>query len=286
MAWPDAAVRWITEKKREGKPVDNDLSTLRWLDTHLRRLTLCQIDSACINRLIVAKAAEVDSNATVNRMLALVRAILRKADKPWGVLTSGAPVKLLREPKRRIRWLSHDEARTLLTELPEHLAAMAGFSLATGLRAGNVLGLEWSQIDMARRVAWVHPDQAKAGQAIPVPLNGGAVAVLRLQVGKHPTRVFTYQGQPIGQHNTKAWKKALGRAGIKDFRWHDLRHTWASWHIQAGTDLEQLRQLGGWSNLEMVLKYAHLNPKHLASAADNIGTILTQSEVSPVLKAA
>lgn len=286
MQWQAAAVRWIREKNRDGKPVGNDLSTLRWLDAHLRGKTLCQIDRACVERLIESKMDEDCGNATVNRMLALVRAMLRKARHQWSVMASDVAIKLLKESKRRIRWLTHDEARALLLELPKHLADMAEFSLSTGLRAGNVKSLEWSQIDLSKRIAWVHPDQAKAGKAIPVPLNGTAVAVLRRQIGKHSTRVFAYHGQPIIQHNTKAWTKALDRAGIENFRWHDLRHTWASWHIQAGTDLEQLRQLGGWSNLEMVLKYAHLNPKHLASAADNIGTILTHSESVPTLKAA
>ena len=67
-----------------------------------------------------------------------------------------------------------------------------------------------------------------------------------------------------------AWRKALIRAGIKDFRWHDLRHTWASWHVQSGTPLHELQQLGGWSNYETVLRYAHLSSEHLRMAAERI----------------
>lgn len=69
-----------------------------------------------------------------------------------------------------------------------------------------------------------------------------------------------------------AFGKVLNRAGIKDFRWHDLRHTWASWHVQAGTPLNVLQELGGWSDYKMVLRYAHLAPEHLAYHAANIGT--------------
>lgn len=284
--WPVAVVRWIKEKQREGRPIDNDVSTLRWLDQHLKSKTLNQIDHQCIAKLIAHKAAEGAANATINRMLALVRALLRKAANEWGILDHAPGVKPLREPKSRIRWLTKDEARTLLGELPEHLADMAEFTLATGLRAGNVKSLEWSQIDLARRVAWIHPEQAKAGKAIPVPLNDSAVVVLRKKLGQHETHVFTYSGQPIGQHNTKAWTKALDRAGIKNFRWHDLRHTWASWHVQNGTPLEKLQQLGGWGSLQMVLCYAHLAPEHLASAANNIGPLLHHSNNEPVLKVA
>ena len=120
--------------------------------------------------------------------------------------------------------------------------------LATGLRAANVTGLQWSQVDLVRRLAWIHPDQAKARKAIPVPLNAEAVSLVRKRIGKHPTHVFSFRGKPITQVSTKAWYAALERAGIEDFRWHDLRHTWASWHVQNGTPLFALQELGGWES--------------------------------------
>jgi integrase len=101
---------------------------------------------------------------------------------------------------------------------------------------------------------------------------------LRKQLFKHSEFVFTYKGEPIKQCNTKAWKKALSRAGIENFRWHDLRHTWASWHVQNGTSLQELQQLGGWSSFKMVLRYAHLNSDQLKRAAERIaGTKLVHS---------
>jgi integrase len=131
---------------------------------------------------------------------------------------------MLPERRRRIRWITREEADRLLAELPEHLAAMVRFSLSTGLRQRNVLELQWTQVDLKRRIAWIHPDQAKGGRGIPVPLNADAMVVLREQQGGHPRFVFTYQGRPVKHVNTAAWKKALHRAGIVDFRWHDLRH--------------------------------------------------------------
>jgi len=109
------------------------------------------------------------------------------------------------------------------------------FSLATGLHESNVTGLEWSKVDLSRRVAWIHADQSKSGRAIGIPLNNEAIVVLRNQQGKHKHQVFTYRGMPVLKANTKAWRQAQVRAGILDFRWHDLRHTWASWHVQNGT---------------------------------------------------
>jgi len=82
--------------------------------------------------------------------------------------------------------------------------------------------------------------------------------------------VFTHRGKPAGSVNTKAWKAALGRAGITDFRWHDLRHTWASWHVQVDTPLNALQELGGWESADMVRRYAHLAPDHLAEFAERL----------------
>ena len=134
---------------------------------------------------------------------------------------------------------------------------------------------------MQRHVAWVHPDQAKARKAIGVPLNKVACQVIQRQLGKHPRFVFTYNGRPVKAVNTRAWKKALRAAGIEDFRWHDLRHAWASRHIQSGTSTAELQELGGWQSAEMVRRYAHFASKHLAKAAARIdprGTKMATAE--------
>ena len=100
---------------------------------------------------------------------------------------------------------------------------MVRFSLETGLRRSNVTGLQWLQVDLVRRAAWIHPDQAKARKAIPVPLSNVAVEVIRKQIGEHPANVFSFRGKPLYHVNTKAWHKALKRVGIENFRWHDLQ---------------------------------------------------------------
>ncbi|QXP86193.1 site-specific integrase [Methylococcus sp. Mc7] len=97
-----------------------------------------------------------------------------------------------------------------------------------------------------------------------VPLSDVAVDIIRRQLGKHHTHVFSYRGRSVSRVNNHAWTKALARAGIENFRWHDLRHTWASWHVQGGTPLHVLQELGGWESVEMVKRYAHLSGEHLA----------------------
>jgi integrase len=138
------------------------------------------------------------------------------------------------------------------------------------LRKSNVTGLEWSQVDLVTRRAWIHPHQAKARKAIGVPLSAAAVVVLREQIGKHPEFVFSFRGKPVRCPNNTAWRSGLERAGIVNFRWHDLRHTWASWHSQAGTPMHVLQELGGWRSQEMVQRYAHLSSDHLAEFVDRM----------------
>ena len=107
-----------------------------------------------------------------------------------------------------------------------------------------------------------------------VPLNNEAMALLQEEKGKHRERVFTFKGRPLGQVNTRSWRNALQRAGIKNFRWHDLRHVWATWHVMAGTTIAELQELGAWKSELMVKRYAHFAPEQLRSAATRLGTFL------------
>lgn len=247
-----------------------DKKHLRWVDLHLRDLTLGDVNRDAIDLLTKKRLEDGVSHATVNRMLEVVRAILRRAEREWEWIEKAPYIRMLPEPKRRVRWLKREEAMRLIDCSPKHLKGLIRFSLATGLRKSNVTGLTWQQVDLERRVAWIHADQAKAGRSINVPLNDDALDVLNSQIGKHPEYVFVYRGKPLQETNTKAWKNALKRAGIQNFRWHDLRHTWASWHVQGGTPLAVLQELGGWESSEMVRRYAHLGCEHTAVYANQI----------------
>lgn len=267
--WKEAVLRWHRESQ-DKKTIDDDLAHIRWVDPFIGHLYLDEVTRDRLDEIMDAKLKTGVKPTTVNRMLEVIRAILNRAAREWEWLDKAPYVRMLKEPKRRIRWLRPDEVQRLLTCLPPHLAAMVRFSLATGLRESNVTGLEWSQVDLERRVAWVHADQAKAGKSIGVPLNKEAVVLLRAQQGNHKRFVFAYKGRPIKKANTRAWREGLKQAGIEDFRWHDLRHTWASWHIQNGTPIHILQELGGWSDIRMVQRYAHLSSEHLTPYADSL----------------
>lgn len=179
-------------------------------------------------------------------------------------------------PKGRIRWLTKEEwaklKRALLKESPL-LAAAAEFSLATGLRENNVLNLEWSQIDLKRRVMWIYADQFKTGTPLGIPLTDAAMTVLASRKGIDESLVFGNPDYVLYKASNRAWYEALRKAGMVGFRWHDLRHTWASWAVMSGVRLEELMKLGGWKTMSMVMRYAHLSPEHLAGVAAKIKPI-------------
>lgn len=101
-----------------------------------------------------------------------------------------------------------------------------------------------------------------------------ALQVLVRRQGDHLTHVFTYEGRPIVRVNTKAWRNALKRVGIEDFRWHDLRQPFATWHREAGTPTHELQRLGGWKNQSMVERYADVAPEGLQFAASRLDSLI------------
>ena len=276
--WDEAAVKWLDETQHKATHED-DKSKLLWLQQFLRSRYLDEISRDYVAQIGRVKADE-SSPATANRYLALIRAILRKACYEWEWTDRAVKISLYREAKRRIRWITPEQAKALLAELNDHQREFVLFALATGLRQSNVACLEWSQVDLARRTAWVHGDQAKGKEDIHVSLNDIAMEVLQRQVGKHAERVFTYLGKPVKWLNTKAWRNALKRAGIENFRWHDLRHTWASWLVQHGTPLYDLQEMGAWKSGVMVRRYAHLAPANLASRAAIITGLLNGTNMA------
>ena len=271
-AWKEAVIRWLAETS-EKVTHQEDVRKLRWLDPFLGSLMLDEITLDVLSA-IKAEKLKIAGKPTVNRYLALVRAILLRARDEWEWIDRTPKVKLFKEGPGRERSITPDQVVALLAELPVHQRDVVVFALATGLRQSNVVGLEWSHVNLETSHAWVGADQSKNRRPIAVPLNATAVKVLQRQLGKHRERVFTFRGKPLGWANTRAWRNALKRAGIENFRWHDLRHTWASWHRQSGTPTHELQRLGGWRSSVMVERYAHLAPDHLATAAYRLDSLL------------
>lgn len=266
--WQQAVIRYLQESGHK-KSLETDKIHLRWMAAKLDGVYLDEINTDKVEELIKAKL-KVSGQARCNRMTAMLSTVLQKAKKEWGWLDSTPYIRRFKESAGRLRWLTHDEADMILAALPEHTRDMAEFSLATGLREANVTHLEWSQVNLQTRILWIYGDQFKNGKTHRIPLNSDAIAVLRRQIGKHPKRVFTYRGEPVNKAGTGNWRSIVRGLGFDDVTWHTLRHTWASWHVQAGTTLDRLQELGGWETYDMVRRYAHLRPEHLAEDAARV----------------
>lgn len=275
--WDEAALRWLREKAHK-KSYRDDVTRIRWFTRHLRGRTLDQVSRGLIDRLISRGLAK-RSDRTKDLYVALIRAIFRKAMREWEwIETMPAFRTYSKGCMVRVRYLTRTQAEELLEKLPDHQREVVLFALATGLRQRNILDLTWDRVDFERRLATVGEGDTKNGEALGVPLNAIALGVLERQLGRHRRNVFTYRGRPLRSANTRTWRAALKACGIRDFRWHDLRHTWATWLRQNDVPTWVLQELGGWKSEAMVRRYAHMSVKHLAPFADQLTFPVTESD--------
>lgn len=212
------------------------------------------------------------SSSTQNRYRTSIMRALNLA-KQAGWVDSIPYVEKNTEPKKRVRWITQEEANRLLDCLNlSWMRDVSSFALMTGARMTEILTMTWDKIDFARNIAIVTSDIAKSGRARALPLNREAINLLRYRETKRVSEYVFHRGKGkrIKVIDRHAFYRALKKAGIKDFRFHDLRHTWASWHVQNGTPLLALKELGGWETIEMVQKYAHLNASHLLNYANSV----------------
>ncbi len=277
-SWQEATIHYLRIKE-DMKWKRGATECLRELHPWLGDKYLDEINEELISDITVARKAmgsrsnrnrgKPVSNATVNRMLSMLRAVLKQTVKlKW--IDRAPVVELLPEKKFIARTLTVDEIIRLKSELPSHSKPMMQLAVLTGLRMSNVTGLTWKNVKFETSTLEFEANVIKNDEPFILPLNKEALDIIKAELGKHPTNVFTYQGKTIKNANTRAFKKALARAGIESLRWHDLRHTFASLHRLKGTPLDVIQELGGWKSEEMVKRYAHINAEHLAKHASSI----------------
>lgn len=185
-----------------------------------------------------------------------LRAALRERD---------AGMQAARESANRWRRQRHQESLPALPHFGDHLSAAVLVSMHTGLRRGELLALHWSAVDFKIKQITIEGATAKNQQTRFIRLNTEALDVLKRWKEQAPDaeRVF-----PIDTGFKTAWSALLERAKITRFRWHDLRHTFASRLAQRGVALNTIRVLLGHGSLSMVLRYAHLEPTQLEDAVE------------------
>lgn len=190
---------------------------------------------------------------TVNRELACLQALLNKAVE-WKILKVNplGKLKKLKEPPGRVRYLALDELGRLLKKLALHILPVVICALYTGMRKGEILALTWRDVDLKNN--FIHIGQSKTHERRDIPIAEELKAEF-LKLDRKTARVF----EGVGDFK-KAWLGALARASIEDFRFHDLRHTFASYLVMAGESLIVVKELLGHKTLDMTLRYAHLAP--------------------------
>lgn len=257
----EACDRWLLERGHK-KSISDDKDKIDFFLPKLGKMRLSDVDRDSIEEMLPKDVTP----ATRNRYRAFIRAVLRAAEREWDWLDRAPALRTEAEPKRRVAFLTREQAENLVDALPAKYRMPVMFALLTGLRRANVFGLTWENVDLDNATAIIHGDEAKAGHRIVVPLNAQAKALLAALPEPHKGRVWG----DMDRIWANTWESACKRAGVPGFRFHDLRHTWASWHAMAGTPLSVLQELGGWHSPQMVQRYAHLSPAHLAEAAERV----------------
>jgi len=205
---------------------------------------------------------------TVNRYLAVLSHAFTVAMKDWGWVEDNPVRKVskLKEPRGRVRFLSDEERHRLLDACQQsgdpRLYPLVVLALSTGARQGELLGLRWGDIDSARGVAVLHDTKNNERRA--VPITGLAQDVLRDLGRVRRMETDLVFANVSGQANfpKKPWLEAVADAELEDFRFHDLRHSAASYLAMSGATLAEIAEVLGHKTLAMVKRYSHLTEQH------------------------
>ncbi len=278
---------------RRRKKGDDQARMNRWLaafgDQDARTITIRQIEN-----VLTDLGHDGLRPATLVRHLTVLKAVFNRA-KRLGLVKNN-PACLVKAPHVNnvlVRYLLPDQERTLLSHLPEQYGPIVLTAVNTGLRQGELLRLAWADVDWNRGVLTIH--ETKAGERRRVPMNSTVVSLLSgLHAGAHAPlteRIFPFEARYL----RRIFDDAVTAAGLTPFRFHDLRHTFASRLAMQGANDRTLMALGGWKSPTMLSRYAHLSPTHLWKAVEgltHIGTVTktvteemgTEEEVQKLLK--
>lgn len=217
--------------------------------------------------------------ASVNREISCIKHMFTKAVQ-WAYLKEHPfhSVKKFREPPGRVRYLTNDDIEKLLNCCAEHIRQIVIVALNTGMRRGEILNLRWTDIDMKNRTITIK--KSKNNELRTIPINDTLYRTLK-EIGPQLNNQYLFSNED-GKHFVTiktGFRGALKRAGIKDFRFHDLRHTFASRLVMAGVDIRTVQELMGHKDIRMTMRYSHLSDAHLKEALKRleVGTNLAQT---------
>lgn len=221
------------------------------------------------------------SPRSINYELTVMSHAFNIAIREWELVENNPVSKVKKEKIRNTieRWLTSEEEKNLLFTSPKWLQEIIVFAINTGLRKSEILELKWSQVDFKRRTIII--SEQKNGDVDTLPLNQNSLGVLQERFKNRLPQcelVFPSRtGTRMSNRNVfRAFNNATDRAGVEKFRFHDLRHTFATRLVQAGVGIYEVQRLGRWKNASMVMRYAHHNPESLRSSIevmDKVGKV-------------
>lgn len=274
----ELADRYIKAILPNKKTACSQEAQLNWWKSQIGEKLLADISPSLISQYKEKLLSEntfkgkIRSPSTVVRYLAILSHVFTIASKEWGWLTDN-PVRLIskpREPKGRVRFLSDEERQNLLSACHEsknsYLHTIVILALSTGMRLGEIVNLTWDNVDFDHQRIIL--EETKNGERRQVPLAGKALELIKKLKEKHflctkllfPSK--PYLKQPVDIRS--AWDFAIKKAGIKNFRFHDLRHSCASYLAMNGSSIVEIAAVLGHKTLQMAKRYTHLSDNHLS----------------------
>jgi len=258
------------------KSFKQDVSRVNILRKFFKEKCLQDITSEMINDYVALRQNEKKKPSTINRELACLKTIFSKAIE-WGY-TSHNPVlqvKLFNEDDyKRERYLTKEELQRLVDVCKSPLKEMVIVAYMTGMRRGEILNLKFEDIDFSHNIIQVK--NSKSGKRRFIPMNrtlANLLMEIKQKNGNSPYVFASRKGDPRKDFRC-SFTEALRKANIKNFRFHDLRHTCASHLVTSGIDLLTVKELLGHSSLEMTMRYAHLSPDFKRKAVDILDGVI------------
>jgi integrase len=237
------------------------------------------LGAADVSAYIQQRLREGVQPATINREIGLLSTALNwaRTELEWEI-PNPAQGRRLKEPEGRLRWISRQEADTLLgaAKSTPHLLDFIQLGLHTGMRKGEMLELAWDRVDLAQGLIYLGSEHQKNGRHGSVPLNAVALDALqsRQRFGAKycpgSPWVFCRRNGDRIENIKKSFATACRKAGLEDFHPHDLRHTCAAWLVQAGVSIREVAELLRHSNIQVTMRYAHLAPDNVRSAVKKL----------------
>jgi integrase len=266
------AVYW-SERAKDCKSHKSILAILAALRRHLGKETaIMALTNAMLMDYRAARRGEGLQAHTVNRDFACLKCALNHAQRMHGQqipALAWTHIKIA-EPPHRIRFLSRDEYARLLDACDLELAKIVKVAVATGLRKDNLLSLDWKQVDLSSGL-------------ITVLLKGDKLHTVRMTAATRAALATDIErkGKVFDTVNfRRRWKRAVRKAMLENFRFHDLRHTFASWARMAGADLADICEALGHSNISVTMRYAHIEPEHHVTAFDRVSQAVWSQSLS------